>query len=81
MNKSKYPENVLHWLREGTGNATCNEVAGSGKSTTFKLRFYSIQKIMLALLGVTFVNTGLSPRAVAVNFTPEPLYKELIIEV
>ena len=76
MNKSKYPENVLHWLREGTGNATCNAVDGSGTSTTLKLRFYSIPKIMLALLGVAFVNTGLIPRAVAVNFTPEPLYDE-----
>ncbi len=76
MNKSKYPENVLHWLREGMGNATCNAVFGSGTSTPVKLRFKTIQRIMLTLLGVAFVNTELSTRAVAVNFTPEPLYDE-----
>lgn len=73
MNKSKYPENVLRWLREGTGHATCNAVYGSRTSTTTKLRFKTIQKIMLALMGVAFVDIGLSTRAVAVNFTPEPL--------
>ncbi len=44
MKPSKYQENVLTWLREGTGNATCNAVAGSGKSTTLKLAALELQQ-------------------------------------
>ncbi len=35
-----------------------------------------INKITLTFLGAAFLNTGVSTRAVAVNFTPEPLYDE-----
>lgn len=44
MKASKYQENVLTWLREGTGHATCNAVAGSGKSTTLKLAALELQQ-------------------------------------
>ena len=37
MKPSKYQQTILNWLKHKTGNATCNAVAGSGKSTTLKL--------------------------------------------
>ena len=37
MKPSKYQQGVLDWLQNGKGNATCNAVAGLGKTTTLKL--------------------------------------------
>ena len=37
MKPSRYQQGVLDWLQNGKGNATCNAVAGSGKTTTLKL--------------------------------------------
>ncbi|MGL5835525.1 MAG: UvrD-helicase domain-containing protein [Waterburya sp.] len=37
MKPSKYQHKILDWLQNGRGNATCNAVAGSGKTTTLKL--------------------------------------------
>ncbi|MGK7896502.1 MAG: UvrD-helicase domain-containing protein [Xenococcus sp. (in: cyanobacteria)] len=37
MEPSKYQLSILDWLKNGRGNATCNAVAGSGKTTTLKL--------------------------------------------
>ena len=37
MKPSRYQQGVLDWLQNDKGNATCNAVAGSGKTTTLKL--------------------------------------------
>lgn len=34
---SKYQQAILDWIRTGKGNAACNAVAGSGKSSTLKM--------------------------------------------
>jgi len=34
---NKYQLDILKWVNQGEGNATCNAVAGSGKSTTLHL--------------------------------------------
>lgn len=36
MELSNYQKNILEWVKNGEGNACCNAVAGSGKSTTLK---------------------------------------------
>ncbi len=37
MQISPYQEQILEWVKSGSGHATCNAVAGSGKSTTLQL--------------------------------------------
>jgi len=37
MQISPYQEQILEWVKTGSGHATCNAVAGSGKSTTLQL--------------------------------------------
>ncbi|WP_013324522.1 UvrD-helicase domain-containing protein [Gloeothece verrucosa] len=37
MELSKYQKQIIDWLLNGKGNACCNAVAGSGKSTTLRL--------------------------------------------
>ncbi|MDJ0510042.1 MAG: UvrD-helicase domain-containing protein [Crocosphaera sp.] len=45
MKPSKYQQGVLDWLANGEGNATCNAVAGSGKTTTLKLAAKQLQSM------------------------------------
>jgi DNA helicase II / ATP-dependent DNA helicase PcrA len=47
MKPSKYQEKILEWLQSGNGNATCNAVAGSGKTTTLKLAAQQLQSMRL----------------------------------
>ena len=47
MKPSKYQLSILDWLRNGQGNATCNAVAGSGKTTTLKLAAEQLETIGL----------------------------------
>lgn len=47
MKPSKYQQGVLDWLQNGKGNATCNAVAGSGKTTTLKLAAQQLLRIGL----------------------------------
>lgn len=42
---SKYQQGVLDWLADGEGNATCNAVAGSGKTTTLKLAAQKLRSL------------------------------------
>ena len=44
MKPSKYQQKILDWLENGEGNATCNAVAGSGKTTTLKLAAQKLQE-------------------------------------
>ena len=44
MQPSKYQQEIVKWLLEGNGNACCNAVAGSGKSTTLKLAAKALQE-------------------------------------
>lgn len=37
MQLSPYQQAIINWVKTGTGHATCNAVAGSGKSTTLRL--------------------------------------------
>ena len=43
MQPSKYQQGILDWITQGEGNATCNAVAGSGKTTTLKLAAKQLQ--------------------------------------
>ena len=45
MKPSKYQQGVLDWLADSTGNATCNAVAGSGKTTTLKLAAQKLRSL------------------------------------
>ncbi|MGF1486708.1 MAG: UvrD-helicase domain-containing protein [Prochloraceae cyanobacterium] len=54
MKPSKYQQNILDWLKNGKGNATCNAVAGSGKTSTLKLAAEQLKSM------------GLKPRDVKV---------------
>ena len=45
MKPSKYQQKILDWLANGNGNATCNAVAGSGKTTTLKLAAEKLQSM------------------------------------
>ena len=45
MKPSKYQQGVLNWIAYGTGNATCNAVAGSGKTTTLKLAAQKLRSL------------------------------------
>ncbi len=45
MKPSKYQQKILDWLAQGKGNATCNAVAGSGKTTTLKLAAQQLQSM------------------------------------
>ena len=45
MKPSKYQQEILDWLAQGDGNATCNAVAGSGKTTTLKLAAGKLQSM------------------------------------
>ena len=45
MKPSKYQQKILLWLSKGNGNATCNAVAGSGKTTTLKLAAQKLQSM------------------------------------
>lgn len=45
MEASKYQLKILDWLESGRGNATCNAVAGSGKTTTLKLAAEKLQQM------------------------------------
>ncbi len=45
MKPSKYQQKILDWLAQGNGNATCNAVAGSGKTTTLKLAAGKLQSM------------------------------------
>ena len=45
MKPSKYQQKILLWLAQGSGNATCNAVAGSGKTTTLKLAAEKLQSM------------------------------------
>ena len=45
MKPSKYQQKILLWLENGSGNATCNAVAGSGKTTTLKLAAQKLQSM------------------------------------
>lgn len=45
MKPSKYQQKILDWLENGNGHATCNAVAGSGKTTTLKLAAQKLQSI------------------------------------
>ena len=45
MKPSKYQQKILSWLENGNGNATCNAVAGSGKTTTLKLAAQQLQSM------------------------------------
>jgi superfamily I DNA/RNA helicase len=47
MKPSKYQQRVLDWLANGKGNATCNAVAGSGKTTTLKLAAQQLRSMGL----------------------------------
>jgi DNA helicase II / ATP-dependent DNA helicase PcrA len=47
MKPSKYQQKILEWLQSGSGNATCNAVAGSGKTTTLKLAAQQLQSMGL----------------------------------
>lgn len=47
MKPSKYQQGVLDWLQNGKGNATCNAVAGSGKTTTLKLAAQQLRSMGL----------------------------------
>ncbi|MDJ1168923.1 ATP-dependent helicase [Roseofilum sp. BLCC_M154] len=44
MKLSKYQEEILDWLQHGKGNATCNAVAGSGKSTTLRYAAEALER-------------------------------------
>lgn len=44
MKPSKYQLAILDWLENGNGNATCNAVAGAGKSTTLKLAAQQLEQ-------------------------------------
>ena len=45
MKPSKYQQGVLDWIADSTGNATCNAVAGSGKTTTLKLAAQKLRSL------------------------------------
>ena len=47
MKPSRYQQGVLDWLANGKGNATCNAVAGSGKTTTLKLAAQQLRSMGL----------------------------------
>ena len=47
MKPSKYQQKILLWLAQGNGNATCNAVAGSGKTTTLKMAAQKLQSMGL----------------------------------
>jgi hypothetical protein len=44
MQISSYQERIIDWVKTGIGNACCNAVAGSGKSTTLRLAAIALQK-------------------------------------
>ncbi|MEG4294624.1 UvrD-helicase domain-containing protein [Microcoleus sp. C2C3] len=44
MQISSYQEKIIDWVKAGTGNACCNAVAGSGKSTTLRLAAIALQE-------------------------------------
>src|SRR4028118_845190 len=44
MQVSSYQEKIIDWVKAGTGNACCNAVAGSGKSTTLRLAAIALQE-------------------------------------
>ena len=48
MKPSKYQEKILDWLENNSGNATCNAVAGSGKSTTLNLAAQKLETMELS---------------------------------
>jgi superfamily I DNA/RNA helicase len=54
MKPSRYQQKILDWIRTSTGNATCNAVAGSGKSTTLYLAAQELLK------------TGISPSQIKI---------------
>jgi DNA helicase II / ATP-dependent DNA helicase PcrA len=54
MNISPYQQQILDWVKNGTGHATCHAVAGSGKSTT------------LILAANTLIESGINPRKVKI---------------
>lgn len=47
MKPSKYQQKILDWLKNQDGNATCNAVAGSGKTTTLKLAAQQLRSMGL----------------------------------
>ena len=47
MKPSKYQQKILDWLESGSDNATCNAVAGSGKTTTLKMAAQKLQSMGL----------------------------------
>lgn len=44
MQPSKYQQDIIDWLKNGTGHGCCNAVAGSGKSTTLRLAAQALQE-------------------------------------
>jgi len=44
MQVSSYQKKIIDWVKSGTGNACCNAVAGSGKSTTLRLAAIALQE-------------------------------------
>jgi hypothetical protein len=44
MQLSSYQEKIIDWVKAGAGNACCNAVAGSGKSTTLRLAAIALQE-------------------------------------
>jgi len=44
MELSNYQKDILEWVKNGEGNACCNAVAGSGKSTTLKYAALALQE-------------------------------------
>jgi DNA helicase II / ATP-dependent DNA helicase PcrA len=54
MNISPYQQQILDWVKNGKGHATCHAVAGSGKSTT------------LQLTANTLIESGINPRKIKI---------------
>jgi DNA helicase II / ATP-dependent DNA helicase PcrA len=54
MNISPYQQQIIDWVQNGTGHATCHAVAGSGKSTT------------LQLAANTLIESGINPRKIKI---------------
>jgi DNA helicase II / ATP-dependent DNA helicase PcrA len=54
MNISPYQQQILDWVKNGIGHATCHAVAGSGKSTTLKLA------------ANTLIESGINPRKIKI---------------
>ena len=45
MKPSHFQEEIINWVKTGTGNCCCNAVAGSGKSSSLRLAALALQEI------------------------------------